>query len=188
MNRIKNFKDLEFECNLIERNSANCKINLTSAQVLDCIAHGIEASILYNAEGQSSFLQKFWDKYFIKKFSEKDEWNNSWKLPKLPKTKVEGDEKASLLRLRTAITAFKLHTGPFSRHPAFGILDKPLWETIHIKVADHFLDQLEVDGRSKNPRHTNNQTQNPSQGQNNHYYNKKKRYSNNKKKFKGGKP
>lgn len=183
MNRIKNFKDLEFECNLIERNSANSKINLTSAQVLDCIAHEIESSILYNAESQSSFLRKFWDKYFIKRFSEADNWNNSWKLPKIPKNKIDGDEKASLLRLRTAITAFKLHTGPFSRHPAFGILDKTVWETIHLKVADHFLDQLEVDGRSKNQRPAQSSSSN-----NHHYYNnKKKRYSNNKKKFKGGK-
>ncbi len=58
MNRIRSFKDLEFECNLIERNSATSKMKITSAQVLDCIAQGIESSILYNPENQSSFLQK----------------------------------------------------------------------------------------------------------------------------------
>jgi large subunit ribosomal protein L21 len=33
MNRIRSFKDLEFECNLIERNSATSKMKITSAQV-----------------------------------------------------------------------------------------------------------------------------------------------------------
>jgi hypothetical protein len=187
MNRIRSFKDLEFECNLIERNSATSKMKITSAQVLDCIAQGIESSILYNPENQSSFLQKIWDKFFLKKLAENESWNTAWKSPKIPKQKNdEADEKTSLLRLRTAITAFKLHSGPFSRHPAFGILDKNVWESIHLKVADYFLEQLEVDGRNKHPRPSNN-TNIEKTGQP-HYHQKKKRYSNNKKKFKGGKP
>jgi hypothetical protein len=106
-----------------------------------------------------------------KKFNKSGSWDPSWKFPELSSKSEEVEETAAMLRLKTALTAFKLHSGPFAKHPLFGNLDKDEWEGIHVKVAEYIVDKIDVEGKDKFRN-----------GSDKKYFGKKK-YYNNKKKF-----
>jgi hypothetical protein len=154
---IKSWKDLEFEIGFLEKNNHSSKNNLSVGQILDCLSTEIESSMSYTVEESQSFLKNWFSQFRLKKFEKENSWTPKWKFPELPKQHEEIDELGALLRLKTAITAFRLHSGPFSHHPLFGKLEKVNWETIHLKVATYLMACIEMENREKikkfNPNH-----------------------------------
>ncbi|WCL47710.1 DUF1569 domain-containing protein [Leptospira sp. GIMC2001] len=180
MRKINTINDLEFECGLLEKCNHKTKSKISVSQLLNSVAEGIESSITGSSDKTDSFISKIIKNFKLKKFSSQASWDPKWKIHGVPTEFSEGDWKDSLVRLKTSITAFKLHSGPFANHPDFGQLDKPSWEIVHLKVADYLLGQIEIEGREK--------FQQPSAAnpKNKKYY-KNKKFHHKKKKFKGEK-
>jgi hypothetical protein len=154
---IKSWKDLEFEIGFMEKNNHSSKTHLSVGQILNCLSTEIEYSMSYVDLESQSFLKNWFSKYRLKKFEKESSWSPKWNFPEIPRQHEETDESDSLLRLKTAITAFRLHSGPFSHHPLFGKLEKLNWETIHLKVATYLIACIEMENREKlkkfNPNH-----------------------------------
>jgi hypothetical protein len=171
MSKIKNLKDIEFEISLLEKCKHSPKTDISVGTLLECLSVEIESCISYEEVKEDSFFGKIFNKMRWKKFNKSGSWDPSWKFPELSSKSEEVEETAAMLRLKTALTAFKLHSGPFAKHPLFGNLDKDEWEGIHVKVAEYIVDKIDVEGKDKFRN-----------GSDKKYFGKKK-YYNNKKKF-----
>lgn len=174
MESIKNWKDLEFEIGLFDKCKYNSKNNLSVGQILNCLSQEIEASISYDAVREENFYAKFRSRRKFKKFKTEETWDPKWNFPELPKTHLETNALESILQLKTAMTAFRLHSGPFSNHPEFGGLDKLEWEMIHLRVARHLLGLIHLDGREK----FNKQFHKKFSGKKKYYNNRNKKNKN----------
>lgn len=165
---IKSWKDLEFELGLLEKNTHSSANHLSIGQILDLLSSVIEESMSYKEVENAGFFSNWISQFRLKKFMKEKSWTPKWKYPSIPQHHTEIDEETALLRLKTAITAFRLHSGPFALHPVFGRLDKPSWESKHLKVATYMLNCINIENREKIKRPFPN--------------NKKRKYYNNKNK------
>jgi hypothetical protein len=53
-------------------------------------------------------------------------------------TRIEGDAKSEMRRLKSEIQRFMSHTGPFADHPLFGRLTREEWNMLHsYHIANH---------------------------------------------------
>lgn len=183
MIRMKTLKDLEFEIGLLEKCKYSPKSDFSIAQLLTTLALNIEMSISYESVEEESFFAKILSTFRYKKFSKQESWDTGLRYPTIPAQlpAEEGDSEA-LLRLKTSLTAFRLHSGPWSIHPLFGKLDKSEWEAFHVRLGEYLMNQVDIEGRDR--------FQFPSERQEGfkkkHHYNNKKKYYHKKKKAKGG--
>ncbi len=147
---IKNWNDLEKEVRYLGKSLCrSLKEELSVGQILDCISEEIEESLMNPQKTEEGFLKSLWNRYRYKLFLKQKAWSPSWKFPPLPQKRCEIPLQDSILRLKTAITGFKLHTGIFNKHPLFGKLNKDEWEAVHLKVASYFFSLIEVENDRK---------------------------------------
>lgn len=169
--KIKTWKDLEFEIRLFGKCNTKSLSYMSIGQILTSLSSEIESSISGDESPREGFFEKYRNRRRFNHFIRDGKWNTKWKFPKLPLEHQNLDSEECLLRLKTAMTAFRLHSGPFAKHPEFGILEKYQWENLHLKVADYLLSWVEWEGRENFVK------------QNKKPYKGKKRY--NKKNYKG---
>lgn len=145
------WRDIEVLLSLIQKG----KIKITNPKkvgaVFNCLANEIEKSLIYNQSEDSNFVVKFIQKLRLQKLIKKKEWNPSWKYPnciELDKdTKIDLEE--AILRLKIAITGFKLHTSSVAHHPLFGKLSKKDWELVHLVLASHLFQLINLYNNNK---------------------------------------
>jgi hypothetical protein len=163
MNELKNLRDLEQEIQFLEKNFSTAKSNKPISEILFRLASGIEYSMQTKTKPLGLFKKLFAAQRF-KKFLSPANTNTQDLLLSKEISGYDPDPKMEILRIKTALTAFKLHSGPFASHPIFGGLDKKDWELVHLKTAQTLLETIQVDGREKFEK--------------NHNFKKKKYYKN----------
>jgi hypothetical protein len=143
---IKSIQDLEQELYIIQKCEIVQDQHWRIQDALDSISREIEGSIadeeLDSSDGWAkNLLSKFLFRRALK--------NKNLNLEKSPTQNTEEDTKYSQIRLKTAITAFKLHSGPFSLHPKFGKLNKSEWEKWIGYITSISLGNIQIIGDEK---------------------------------------
>jgi hypothetical protein len=148
--KLKNIAEVESELNIIISCQRRPKFDLTIYQIFEFIASNIEASI-QNAGLKSSvgIWNTFLGKYKFAKLTASGLYTKANQIAGFPSKVEAGDEKSGENRLKTALTAFKLHSGPFGGHPVYGDLDKKQWEKVISILSGFMFGYIELEGDEK---------------------------------------
>ena len=140
--KLKNISEVEAELNIIILSQHRPKYDLTVFQIFEFLSLNIESSIqsagLKNTVG---FWNRFLGKYKFAKLISSGNYSKANQISGFPSKPEQGDEKSAETRLKTALTAFKLHSGPFGEHPVYGVLDKKQWERV-LSLLSSFLFEI----------------------------------------------
>lgn len=147
--KLKTIDDIERELSIIISCEKKQKSDITLSQVFDFLAESIELSIQgVGYTTKRTTINKLLGKYKFAKLISKGYYTKTNQIPGFPQKDL-GDVDSAQLRLKTALTAFKLHSGPFSEHPVFGELDKKQWEKIHGILASFLFGYIQLFGDEK---------------------------------------
>ncbi|MCG6146248.1 DUF1569 domain-containing protein [Leptospira bandrabouensis] len=147
--KLKTIDDIERELSIIVVCEKKQKADITLSQVYDFLAESIELSIQrIGSATKRNTINKILGKYKFAKLLSKGSYTKANQIPGFP-LKDLGDAESALLRLKTSLTAFKLHSGPFADHPVFGELDKKQWERIHGILAAFLFGYIQLYGDDK---------------------------------------
>ncbi|TGK92845.1 DUF1569 domain-containing protein [Leptospira brenneri] len=147
--KLKTIDDIERELSIIVACEKKQKADVTLTQVYDFLAESIELSIQrIGVASKRSTVNKLLGKYKFAKLISKGAYTKASQIPGFP-SKDLGDTESALLRLKTSLTAFKLHSGPFAEHSVFGELDKKQWERIHGILAMFLFGYIQLYGDEK---------------------------------------
>ncbi|TGL55606.1 DUF1569 domain-containing protein [Leptospira kemamanensis] len=147
--KLKTIDDIERELSIILTCEKKQKSDITLSQIFDFLAESIELSIQgisYNKK--RSAVNKLLGKYKFAKLISTGNYTKANQIPGFP-PKDLGDSEAAQLRLKTSLTAFKLHSGPFAEHQVFGELDKKQWERVHSILATYLFGYIQLFGDEK---------------------------------------
>ncbi len=145
--KLRNLDEVEKELNIITACKKSQKYDLTIYQIFDFLATSIETSI--QSAGLKSAVgvwNKFVGKYKYAKLISSGTYTKANQIFGFPNKIETGDDKSSEIRLKTAITAFRLHSGPFGEHPIYGELDKKQWEREISILCGFLFGYLELEG------------------------------------------
>ncbi|TGN19704.1 DUF1569 domain-containing protein [Leptospira idonii] len=214
--KLKQLKDVENELSIILACERKPKYDLSIFQILEFIAEAIETSI-QSAGNKSSAgaLKRFVGKYKLAKLLSKGAYTRASQINGFPTKMETGDDKSAETRLKTALTAFKLHSGPFGAHPVYGDLDKKQWEKVHSILASFLFGYIKLEGDekirfikekeakrekfanekrdTKKHQHQHQHHPNPKEKENkegggqHHHHNQNKKWKNKKRHYKGNK-
>ncbi|XDD48462.1 DUF1569 domain-containing protein [Leptospira sp. WS39.C2] len=147
--KLKTIDDIEKELSIIISCEKKQKADITLSQIFDFLAESIELSIQgVGFKTKRSAVNKLLGKYKFAKLISKGHYTKTNQIPGFP-PKDLGDPDSAQLRLKTSLTAFKLHSGPFADHPVFGDLDKKQWEKIHGILASFLFSYIQLFGDEK---------------------------------------
>lgn len=150
LKKMKTLDEVEKELTIILATDKKPKFDISITQVFDFLSESIESSIQNVTLLQKrSGLNKILGKYKLAKLFSKGSYSKVNQIPGFPPKFDLGDPHAAEIRLKTAITAFKLHSGPFSEHVVFGELEKKQWEKIHSMLASFLFSYIELFGDEK---------------------------------------
>ncbi|WP_411821397.1 DUF1569 domain-containing protein [Leptospira sp. 'Mane'] len=148
--KFKQLGDVENELGIILACDRKPKYDLTIFQIFDFVSAQIESSIQSATNSNHAGLfARFMGKYKFAKLLTSGSFTKANQIFGFPQKKESGDEKISETRLKTAITAFKLHSGPFGFHPVYGDLDKKQWEKFHSILAGFLFGYISLEGDEK---------------------------------------
>ncbi len=148
--KLKDISEVEAELGIITACNHRPKYDLTVFQIYEFISLSIESSI-QNAGSKSAvgFWNKFLGRYKFAKLLSSGNYTRANQISGFPMKVEAGDEKSAETRLKTALTAFKLHTGPFGEHPVYGDLDKKQWERVISILSSFLFSYIELEGDEK---------------------------------------
>jgi hypothetical protein len=148
--KLKNISEVEAELNIIISCQHKPKYDLSVFQVYEFIAASIESSI-QNAGLKSSvgIWNKFLGRYKFAKLISSGSYTKASQIAGFPNRTETGEEKSAETRLKTALTAFKLHSGPFGEHPIYGNLDKKQWERVISILSAFLFGYIDLEGDEK---------------------------------------
>ncbi|TGL62506.1 DUF1569 domain-containing protein [Leptospira jelokensis] len=147
--KLKTIDDIERELTIILACERKQKSDITLSQIFDFLAESIEVSIQgisYNKKRTT--INKLLGKYKFAKLISTGNYTKANQIPGFPPRDL-GDAQAAELRLKTSLTAFKLHSGPFAEHQVFGELDKKQWERVHSILATYLFGYIQLFGDEK---------------------------------------
>lgn len=148
--KLKTIPEVETEFNIIIECDKKSTNGLTIYQMYEFIASSIETSIQSaGLDSGRGLWNGFLGKYKLAKLLSKGTYTKSNQIFGFPSKAESGDEKSAETRLKTAFTAFQLHSGPFGQHPVYGDLDKMQWEKIHSIVSGFLFSHIELRGDEK---------------------------------------
>ncbi|PJZ83344.1 DUF1569 domain-containing protein [Leptospira harrisiae] len=147
--KLKTIDDIERELSIIVACEKKQKADISLSQVYDFLAESIELSIQrIGTTSKRNTINKLLGKYKFAKLISKGNYTKANQIPGFP-SKDLGDADSALLRLKTSLTAFKLHSGPFAEHSVFGELDKKQWERVHGILAVFLFGYIQLFGDEK---------------------------------------
>lgn len=147
--KLKTIDDIERELSIIIACEKKQNADISLSQVYDFLAESIELSIQrIGSTNKRNTINKILGKYKFAKLLSKGSYTKANQIPGFP-PKDLGDPDSALLRLKTSLTAFKLHSGPFAEHSVFGELDKKQWERIHGILATFLFAYIQLYGDEK---------------------------------------
>ncbi|MCG6142347.1 DUF1569 domain-containing protein [Leptospira bourretii] len=147
--KLKTIDDIERELSIIVACEKKQKADISLSQIYDFLAESIELSIQrIGSTNKRNTINKLLGKYKFAKLISKGNYTKANQIPGFP-PKDLGDADSALLRLKTSLTAFKLHSGPFAEHSVFGELDKKQWERIHGILAVFLFGYIQLFGDEK---------------------------------------
>jgi len=157
MNRNLRFNSLEdavAELNRLGKGKVTTMKLWTYFQILTHCADALEFSMSSYPRVMPGIIRKTIGKFFFNRMMKDGYMKAGAPNPSAPKTREEGDEKAALLRLQKALSAFEKFQGPFAIHPVFDELTKDQWAKLHsFHIANHLgfadIDENEESYRSK---------------------------------------
>jgi hypothetical protein len=174
---IKSIQELEQELYIIQKCEIIADAEWNVQDALNGISREIEGSIAdEEVVSNQSWAKKLLSKFLFKRAIS----NKNFSLTKMGAIEAE-DPNDSQIRLRTAITAFKLHSGPFALHPKYGKLNKSDWEkwigyisTISLGnlkiVGDEGLRKAQEDRKiQKEKKHSNHSLENNRKNKKKHF-------------------
>ncbi|MDF3820305.1 DUF1569 domain-containing protein [Leptospira sp. 96542] len=148
--KFKSIDEVEIELKIISACERKQKSDITLSQIFDFLAESIELSIQTAGDNsQRGTLNKILGKYKLAKLFSIGGISSVNQVPGFPPKNDLGDENLALLRLKTALTAFKLHSGPFGLHLSYGVLDKKQWEKVHSYLAGFLFGYIKLFGDEK---------------------------------------
>lgn len=197
--KIETISDLELELDIILSCNKRPKKQLSISQVFDFLAESIENSIQSESRTEElGFLQKIYAKYQLNKILSYGGFKKESQIQNFPGPINDLDPKLSESRLKTAITAFKLHSGPFGAHSIYGQLEKDKWEKILSYLSFFLFSYIELENDEKirfsKEKEAKKERLFSEKGKNNHsdgskqqthHHNKNKHWKNKKKHPKG---
>lgn len=104
-------------------------------QILSHLAENIESSISQYPRSMPFVIRRTIGPMALRHLLKTQEMKSGAPNPTAPKQREEGDEKAAMLRLRTAIASFRAYEGPMAEHPFFGPINKEDFEALHAHHA-----------------------------------------------------
>jgi len=104
-------------------------------QILSHLAENIENSISQYPRSMPFVIRRTIGPMALRHLLKTQEMKSGAPNPTAPKQREEGDEKAAMLRLRTAIASFRAYEGPMAEHPFFGPINKEDFEALHAHHA-----------------------------------------------------
>lgn len=104
-------------------------------QILTHLAENIESSISQYPRSMPFVIRRTIGPMALRHLLKTQEMKSGAPNPTAPKQREEGDEKAAMLRLRTAIASFRAYEGPMAEHPFFGPINKEDFEALHAHHA-----------------------------------------------------
>ncbi|GBF51905.1 four helix bundle metalloprotein [Leptospira ryugenii] len=148
--KYKSISDVEDELNIIISCNRKPKYDLSIYQIMNFIAEFIELSI-QSADQKRIFntWHRIIGKYKFAKLMSSGFYSKASQVYGFPSKAESGDEKSAEMRLRTALTAFKLHSGPFGSHPIYGDLDKKQWEKVISILSGFLFGYIHLEGDEK---------------------------------------
>ncbi|EKJ85990.1 uncharacterized protein DUF1569 [Leptospira meyeri] len=147
--KLKTIDDIERELSIIVACEKKQKADISLSQIYDFLAESIELSIQrIGSSNKRNTINKLLGKYKFAKLISKGNYTKANQIPGFP-PKDLGDADSALLRLKTSLTAFKLHSGPFAEHSVFGELDKKQWERVHGILAIFLFGYIQLFGDEK---------------------------------------
>ncbi|MCW7490534.1 DUF1569 domain-containing protein [Leptospira meyeri] len=147
--KLKTIDDIERELSIIVACEKKQKADISLSQIYDFLAESIELSIQrIGSTNKRNTINKLLGKYKFAKLISKGNYTKANQIPGFP-PKDLGDADSALLRLKTSLTAFKLHSGPFAEHSVFGELDKKQWERVHGILAIFLFGYIQLFGDEK---------------------------------------
>lgn len=147
--KLKTIDDIERELSIIIACEKKQKADVSLTQVYDFLAESIELSIQrIGSTNKRNTINKLLGKYKFAKLISTGNYTKANQIPGFP-PKDLGDSDSALLRLKTSLTAFKLHSGPFAEHSVFGELDKKQWERIHGILGAFLFGYIQLYGDEK---------------------------------------
>jgi len=191
--KLNSIEEAEKELEIILGSNCKSKNSLAPEHIFDFLAESIENSIQeHDTNIDNGFFQKIYGKYRLNKVLRREGYKTESEIFGFPNKLQTIDPKLAETRLKTAITAFKLHSGPFSEHPVYGPLDKSIWDKVLGYLSEFMFGYLDLQNDEKlrymkdmeNKKDRNQKDRNYTSNKN---YRKKNRYWKNKKKnFKNG--
>ncbi|MDZ4726355.1 MAG: DUF1569 domain-containing protein [Leptospira sp.] len=148
--KLRTITDVEYELSIITSCQKRSKMDLSIFQIFDFIGSFIESSI--QSAGLKSSVgiwNRFIGKYKFAKLMSIGVYTKATQINGFPNKSESGDEKYAENRLKTALTAFKLHSGPFGEHPVYGELDKKQWERVISILSGFLFSYIELEGDEK---------------------------------------
>jgi len=147
--KLKTIDDIEKELSIIITCEKKQKSDITLSQIFDFLAESIELSIQgVGYTTKRTTVNKLLGKYKFAKLISTGHYTKANQIPGFPPRDL-GDPESAQLRLKTSLTAFKLHSGPFADHPVFGELDKKQWEKIHGILSSFLFGYIQLFGDEK---------------------------------------
>ncbi|MGV3666060.1 MAG: DUF1569 domain-containing protein [Leptospira bouyouniensis] len=175
--KLKTMDDIEKELSIILSCEKKQKSDITLSQIFDFLAESIELSIQgIGSTSKRSTINKLLGKYKFAKLISSGHYTKTNQIPGFPPRDL-GDPESAQLRLKTSLTAFRLHSGPFADHPVFGDLDKKQWEKIHGILASFLFGYIQLFGDEKlrfAKDRESKKDRNLSDKKQNHHHQKKK--------------
>lgn len=104
-------------------------------QILSHLAENIESSISQYPRSMPFVIRRTIGPMALRHLLKTQEMKSGAPNPTAPKQREEGDEKAAMLRLRTAIASFRAYEGSMAEHPFFGPINKEDFEALHAHHA-----------------------------------------------------
>jgi len=188
--KLSNLNLVETELEIILACPRKPKTKLGIPQIFDFLAENIELSLqVEERKEELGFLQKILGRYKLKKVLSGNGFQKQSQIYNFPSSSGEFDPKVSESRLKTAITAFRLHSGPFGDHRIYGTLDKPEWEKLHCYLCEFMFSLIVLENDEKirfqkekefkKEMHHKEQTDSPQRRPNKHWKGKKRHHKGN---------
>jgi|JI10StandDraft_1071094.scaffolds.fasta_scaffold231197_2 hypothetical protein len=148
--KLRNISEVEAELNIIISCQRKPKFDITIFQIFEFISTSIESSIQgAGLKSTVGFWNRFLGKYKFAKLISSGSYTKVNQISGFPTKSESGDEKSAETRLKTALTAFKLHSGPFGEHPVYGDLDKKQWERVISLLSSYLFGYIQLEGDEK---------------------------------------
>ncbi len=138
--RFKNFEEVRAELARLEQGPVETMGVWSYSQILDHCAASLENS-MKGLEREMSWWQKYVKGPFAARVTASRGYISAG-IKGNPQTalaiRVEGDEKAAMVKLRQALKDFEKFEGKLSLHPRLGKLNKKMWYHFHaMHIANH---------------------------------------------------